>query len=149
MGSLGGTCFHRASSSYLRHCCFHCVNLCLLFFQDNNGVIGLVEPLKTSKVPVKLQMVTPVIKIASGKKKKKPIFLNFDLLVFFFKVCFSFIKETTTWSWSRWKETCTHWAPESRGSWEELLRSSQTAEAGKALVSGAGTSGPTGSLPDT
>lgn len=119
------------------------------FFQDNNGVIGLVEPLKTSKVPVKLQMVNPVVKIASGKKK--PIFFSFfdcNLLVFF-KVCFSFIKETTTWSWSRWRETCTHWAPESRGSWEELLKSSQTAEAGKALVRRAGTSGPTCSLPDT
>lgn len=37
------------------------------FFQDNNGVIGLVEPLKTSKVPVKLPMIEPVVKIASGK----------------------------------------------------------------------------------
>lgn len=35
-------------------------------FRDNNGVIGLVEPLKTSKVPVKLPMMEQVVKIASG-----------------------------------------------------------------------------------
>lgn len=35
-------------------------------FRDNNGVIGLLEPMKTSNVPVKLPMTEPVIKIASG-----------------------------------------------------------------------------------
>lgn len=49
------------------------------FFQDNNGVIGLVEPLKTSKVPVKLSMMEPVVKIASGKKT------YFSFLI---KICF-------------------------------------------------------------
>ncbi|XP_041799235.1 regulator of chromosome condensation [Chelmon rostratus] len=35
-------------------------------FRDNNGVIGLLEPLKTSTVPVKVPMTEPVMKIASG-----------------------------------------------------------------------------------
>lgn len=35
-------------------------------FRDNNGVIGLLEPLKTCKLPTKLPMKEPVLKIASG-----------------------------------------------------------------------------------
>lgn len=55
----------------------------VVFFQDNNGVIGLVEPLKTSKVPVKLPLMEAVVKIASGKK---PFFQFFggDLFLVFF-----------------------------------------------------------------
>ncbi|XP_076594372.1 regulator of chromosome condensation [Chaetodon auriga] len=35
-------------------------------FRDNNGVIGLLEPLKTSNTPVKVPMPEAVVKIASG-----------------------------------------------------------------------------------
>ncbi|XP_008321817.1 regulator of chromosome condensation [Cynoglossus semilaevis] len=35
-------------------------------FRDNNGVIGLLEALKTSRVPVKVPMLELVVKIASG-----------------------------------------------------------------------------------
>ncbi|TKS81872.1 Regulator of chromosome condensation [Collichthys lucidus] len=35
-------------------------------FRDNNGVIGLLEPMKTSTVPLKVPMKEPVVKIASG-----------------------------------------------------------------------------------
>ncbi|XP_022049124.2 regulator of chromosome condensation [Acanthochromis polyacanthus] len=35
-------------------------------FRDNNGVIGLLEPMKASAVPVKVPMTEPVVKIASG-----------------------------------------------------------------------------------
>lgn len=35
-------------------------------FRDNNGVIGLLEPMKKSSVPVQVQINVPVIKIASG-----------------------------------------------------------------------------------
>ncbi|XP_071325986.1 regulator of chromosome condensation [Trachinotus anak] len=35
-------------------------------FRDNNGVIGLLEPMKPSPVPVKVPMTEPVVKIASG-----------------------------------------------------------------------------------
>uniref|UniRef100_A0A672ZNV8 RCC1-like domain-containing protein n=1 Tax=Sphaeramia orbicularis TaxID=375764 RepID=A0A672ZNV8_9TELE len=35
-------------------------------FRDNNGVIGLLEPLKTSTVPLKVPMTERVVKIASG-----------------------------------------------------------------------------------
>lgn len=38
-----------------------------LFPQDNNGVIGLLEPMKTSSLPVLLQLDTPVVKIVSGE----------------------------------------------------------------------------------
>lgn len=41
-------------------------------FQDSNGVIGLIEPLKTSNVPVKLPVMETVVKIASGKKWPSP-----------------------------------------------------------------------------
>uniref|UniRef100_A0A3B3XMJ7 RCC1-like domain-containing protein n=1 Tax=Poecilia mexicana TaxID=48701 RepID=A0A3B3XMJ7_9TELE len=35
-------------------------------FRDNNGVIGLLEPMKTCPVPVKIPLTEPVVKIASG-----------------------------------------------------------------------------------
>ncbi|XP_063734306.1 regulator of chromosome condensation [Eleginops maclovinus] len=35
-------------------------------FRDNNGVIGLLEPMKKSTVPVKVPMTEPVVKITSG-----------------------------------------------------------------------------------
>ncbi|KAM4567792.1 regulator of chromosome condensation [Fundulus diaphanus] len=35
-------------------------------FRDNNGVIGLLEPMKTCPVPVKFPVAEPVVKIASG-----------------------------------------------------------------------------------
>nr|XP_045367329.1 regulator of chromosome condensation isoform X3 [Camelus bactrianus] len=35
-------------------------------FRDNNGVIGLLEPMKKSMVPVQVQLSTPVVKVASG-----------------------------------------------------------------------------------
>ncbi|XP_068999220.1 regulator of chromosome condensation [Embiotoca jacksoni] len=35
-------------------------------FRDNNGVIGLLEPMKTSPAPAKVPMTEPVVKIASG-----------------------------------------------------------------------------------
>ncbi|XP_007491506.1 regulator of chromosome condensation isoform X1 [Monodelphis domestica] len=35
-------------------------------FRDNNGVIGLLEPMKKSMVPVQVQLEAPVIKVASG-----------------------------------------------------------------------------------
>lgn len=35
--------------------------------QDNNGVIGLLEPMKPSSVPVQLQLGAPVVKIVSGE----------------------------------------------------------------------------------
>lgn len=50
-----------------RACSASLVWLCRLF-QDNNGVIGLVAPHTTSKVPVRLPLTEPVIKISSGKK---------------------------------------------------------------------------------
>ncbi|XP_064408181.1 regulator of chromosome condensation-like [Latimeria chalumnae] len=37
-----------------------------IFMQDNNGVIGLQEPLLQSLVPIQFQMDEPVVKIASG-----------------------------------------------------------------------------------
>lgn len=50
-----------------------------LRFQDNNGVIGLLEPMKTSAVPVKVPMMEPVVKIASGKKKSTSVLNVFYL----------------------------------------------------------------------
>ncbi|XP_078788979.1 phosphatase and actin regulator 4B isoform X6 [Oryzias latipes] len=35
-------------------------------FRDNNGVIGLLEPMKTCPVPVKIPIPEPAVKIASG-----------------------------------------------------------------------------------
>ncbi|XP_069479046.1 regulator of chromosome condensation isoform X2 [Ambystoma mexicanum] len=35
-------------------------------FRDNNGVIGLLEPMKQSVVPIQVQINVPVVKIASG-----------------------------------------------------------------------------------
>ncbi|PNI20537.1 RCC1 isoform 9, partial [Pan troglodytes] len=34
--------------------------------KDNNGVIGLLEPMKKSMVPVQVQLDVPVVKVASG-----------------------------------------------------------------------------------
>lgn len=36
--------------------------------QDNNGVIGLLEPMKTSSIPLLLQLEAPVVKIVSGEQ---------------------------------------------------------------------------------
>ncbi|XP_072277063.1 regulator of chromosome condensation [Pyxicephalus adspersus] len=35
-------------------------------FRDNNGVIGLLEPMKKSVVPIQVEIDAPVVKIASG-----------------------------------------------------------------------------------
>uniref|UniRef100_A0A2K6RYX6 Regulator of chromosome condensation n=1 Tax=Saimiri boliviensis boliviensis TaxID=39432 RepID=A0A2K6RYX6_SAIBB len=35
-------------------------------FRDNNGVIGLLEPMKKSMVPIQVQLDVPVVKVASG-----------------------------------------------------------------------------------
>ncbi|KAM9724149.1 regulator of chromosome condensation [Menidia menidia] len=35
-------------------------------FRDNNGVIGLLEPMKTCPTPVKFPITEPVVKVASG-----------------------------------------------------------------------------------
>ncbi|XP_048671953.1 regulator of chromosome condensation isoform X4 [Marmota marmota marmota] len=35
-------------------------------FRDNNGVIGLLEPMKKSMVPLQVQLDIPVVKVASG-----------------------------------------------------------------------------------
>lgn len=35
--------------------------------QDNNGVIGLIEPMKKCTLPVKVPVDKPVVKIASGE----------------------------------------------------------------------------------
>lgn len=40
---------------------------CSPAFQDNNGVIGLLEPMKKSMVPVQVQLTVPVAKVASGE----------------------------------------------------------------------------------
>ena len=55
---------------YIPSTTFHTVfNMLDHFFQDNNGVIGLLEPLKTCTIPVKVPMPEPVVKIASGKNE--------------------------------------------------------------------------------
>uniref|UniRef100_A0A8P0TK95 Regulator of chromosome condensation 1 n=2 Tax=Canis lupus familiaris TaxID=9615 RepID=A0A8P0TK95_CANLF len=36
-------------------------------FRDNNGVIGLLEPMKKSMVPVQVQLTMPVVKVASER----------------------------------------------------------------------------------
>lgn len=38
--------------------------------QDNNGVIGLLEPMKKSTVPALLQLNVPVVKIVSGQRRE-------------------------------------------------------------------------------
>lgn len=48
-------------------------------FRDNNGVIGLLEPLKTSTVPVKIPMTEPVVKIASGNDHLALVTVNGNL----------------------------------------------------------------------
>ncbi|TSQ69508.1 Regulator of chromosome condensation [Bagarius yarrelli] len=35
-------------------------------FRDNNGIIGLIEPMKKCSLPVKVHLDSPVVKIASG-----------------------------------------------------------------------------------
>ncbi|KAK2082250.1 Regulator of chromosome condensation [Saguinus oedipus] len=35
-------------------------------FQDNNGVIRLLEPMEKRIVPIQVQLVVPVVKVASG-----------------------------------------------------------------------------------
>nr|XP_054504403.1 regulator of chromosome condensation [Agelaius phoeniceus] len=48
-------------------------------FRDNNGVIGLLEPMKTSSVPVLLQLDTPVVKIVSGNDHLVMLTVDGDL----------------------------------------------------------------------
>uniref|UniRef100_A0A8U8BKF4 Regulator of chromosome condensation 1 n=1 Tax=Geospiza parvula TaxID=87175 RepID=A0A8U8BKF4_GEOPR len=48
-------------------------------FRDNNGVIGLLEPMKTSSVPVLLQLNTPVVKIVSGNDHLVMLTVDGDL----------------------------------------------------------------------
>lgn len=46
----------------------HCKNIFFFFFlQDNNGIIGLLEPMKKCTLPVKVPIDTPVVKIVSGE----------------------------------------------------------------------------------
>ncbi|KAG7474724.1 hypothetical protein JOB18_015331 [Solea senegalensis] len=48
-------------------------------FRDSNGVIGLLEPMNTSVVPVYVDMPEPVIKIASGNDHLVLVTLSGDL----------------------------------------------------------------------
>ncbi|XP_062365032.1 regulator of chromosome condensation isoform X4 [Cinclus cinclus] len=48
-------------------------------FRDNNGVIGLLEPMKTSSVPVLLQLDEPVVKIVSGNDHLVMLTVDGDL----------------------------------------------------------------------
>lgn len=48
-------------------------------FRDNNGVIGLLEPMKTSSVPVLLQLDMPVVKIVSGNDHLVMLTVDGDL----------------------------------------------------------------------
>uniref|UniRef100_A0A8C3BR78 RCC1-like domain-containing protein n=1 Tax=Cairina moschata TaxID=8855 RepID=A0A8C3BR78_CAIMO len=48
-------------------------------FRDNNGVIGLLEPMKTSSVPVLLQLSSPVVKIVSGNDHLVMLTMDGDL----------------------------------------------------------------------
>ncbi|MEE6484851.1 hypothetical protein FKM82_014075 [Ascaphus truei] len=45
-------------------------------FRDNNGVIGLLEPMKKSVIPVQVQVHVPVMKIVSGNDHL--VMLTFD-----------------------------------------------------------------------
>lgn len=56
--------------------------------QDNNGVIGLLEPMKTCPVPVKIPLTEPVVKIASGMQ---------HLFVFYPHVLFIHIIKYLLW----------------------------------------------------
>uniref|UniRef100_A0A8C9SL14 Regulator of chromosome condensation 1 n=1 Tax=Scleropages formosus TaxID=113540 RepID=A0A8C9SL14_SCLFO len=48
-------------------------------FRDNNGVIGLLEPMKKCTLPVKVPLVEPVVKIASGNDHLMILTLSGDL----------------------------------------------------------------------
>ncbi|XP_067167538.1 regulator of chromosome condensation isoform X2 [Apteryx mantelli] len=48
-------------------------------FRDNNGVIGLLEPMKKSSVPVLLQLDAPVVKIVSGNDHLVMLTVDGDL----------------------------------------------------------------------
>ncbi|XP_036395386.1 regulator of chromosome condensation [Megalops cyprinoides] len=48
-------------------------------FRDNNGVIGLLEPMKKCTLPVKVPIEDPVVKIASGNDHLVMLTLNGDL----------------------------------------------------------------------
>ncbi|NXJ71359.1 RCC1 protein, partial [Rostratula benghalensis] len=48
-------------------------------FRDNNGVIGLLEPMKTSSLPVQLQLSSPVVKIVSGNDHLVMLTVDGDL----------------------------------------------------------------------
>ncbi|XP_054026823.1 regulator of chromosome condensation [Dryobates pubescens] len=48
-------------------------------FRDNNGVIGLLEPMQTSSVPVPLQLPVPVVKVASGNDHLVMLTVDGDL----------------------------------------------------------------------
>lgn len=45
----------------------HCKKKNFFFLQDNNGIIGLLEPMKKCTLPVKVPIDTPVVKIVSGE----------------------------------------------------------------------------------
>merc|ERR1712035_69131 len=48
-------------------------------FRDNTGVIGLLEPMTTSNVPIKIDMPKPVVKIASGNDHLVLVTVDGDL----------------------------------------------------------------------
>ncbi|XP_041319144.1 regulator of chromosome condensation isoform X2 [Pyrgilauda ruficollis] len=48
-------------------------------FRDNNGVIGLLEPMKTSSVPLLLRLNAPVVKIVSGNDHLVMLTVDGDL----------------------------------------------------------------------
>ncbi|XP_029475514.1 regulator of chromosome condensation isoform X2 [Rhinatrema bivittatum] len=48
-------------------------------FRDNNGVIGLLEPMRKSTVPVQIPLDVPVVKIASGNDHLVMLTIDGDL----------------------------------------------------------------------
>uniref|UniRef100_A0A674HFI8 Regulator of chromosome condensation 1 n=1 Tax=Taeniopygia guttata TaxID=59729 RepID=A0A674HFI8_TAEGU len=48
-------------------------------FRDNNGVIGLLEPMKTSSVPLLLELNAPVVKVVSGNDHLVMLTVDGDL----------------------------------------------------------------------
>lgn len=60
-----------------------------LTFQDNNGVIGLLEPMKTCLVPVKIPLTEPVMKIASGMTQLLALFTH--SLKYILCLCLTFV----------------------------------------------------------
>ncbi|XP_063091963.1 regulator of chromosome condensation isoform X2 [Cavia porcellus] len=48
-------------------------------FRDNNGVIGLLEPMKKSMVPVQVELDVPVVKVASGNDHLVMLTVDGDL----------------------------------------------------------------------